>query len=545
MMPIFFHLQAHLWIAYALFFNGFLLNRICLHYSKQYRDLCKPLEAQVVMSFGFSLAFNGTLLLALDFVDASFSLAIYGLLGLSALCLGVVVRCALYRSWPTDVTKSALVLYALMFVVLFYNGGMIDQVSDAWWHMSLANKIGWANSFNLEYGHLTGVPSRYYPPLWHGNLALLRELSDQGLPAIWNAFTAWGGALKLMAYYLVGLALFKDKGIAVLGALLFALLPGFGNSYMRVSAWPAHIAYVFWFFSLYVAFNIIGQASERLTFTRHLLKVLQNYIALLVLSLILVLIFYSHQFEVLLFVGALFLYLLGLSLTRLFGNGASIMDASQPLYVYVYRCALCALMIIALWVGFKLEERATSTDDYLVLLLPVLIFVTLFLADVVSRKKRLFSKFLVLLILGILLFSVNYTHLVSLFYPDMALPLSGSGERPVVATGWFGSELALPGWHLQLRTGLLWSGVIGAILSLVMVIQKPSPAWVFISINCGFVWLLCVSPYLYTWLSDALAYHSTWRFGMLSFHQLAVAATLALSIQGFYKPSKQHNVEYH
>ena len=72
MMPIFFHSEAHLWIAYALFFNGLLLNRILLKCSHQYQRLCEPFEAQIVMSFGLSLGLNGVILLALDVIGASF-----------------------------------------------------------------------------------------------------------------------------------------------------------------------------------------------------------------------------------------------------------------------------------------------------------------------------------------------------------------------------------------------------------------------------------------------------------------------------------------
>lgn len=536
MMPIFFHAEAHLWIFYALFFNGFLLNLLFLDFSSQYRRLAKPIEAQLIISFGLSLSFNGLLLLSLDWLGVPFSLAIYVLTALTLICSGLIVLRKLYWRWQGQITWPAMALYALMFVILFYNGGMIDQVSDAWWHMSLANKIGWENSFTLKYGHLTGAPDRYYPLLWHGNLALLRELSGQQLPVIWNAFTAWGGPLKLMAYYLVGLGLFKDRKVAFCGALMFALLPGFGNSYMRVSAWPSHVAYIFWFFSLYLAFSLIDSFPAKTNLKEAAKHLVNNSLLLMVLTVGLVIIFLSHQFEILLFLGAIFVYLTGLSIARIYGrvDSTTLVDKEQTLYIWSYRLGLVVLAISAILAALNLKADARGGDDYIALLLPIGLFFTLFVADTIVKPHTWLARTMILILLIVVLASVNYQHLASLVYPDMALPLSGSREKPVLATGWFGQSLALPGWHLQLRTGLLWSGVVGVIVSLTFAVFSNRRAWVFIASNCVFIWLLCTSPYLYEWFSDVLQYHSTWRFGMLSFHQLAIGALLVWLLQALY-----------
>ena len=293
MMPIFFHIDAHLWIFLVLFLNGFCIHSLAYSISKQYREITRTLEAQVIMSFAFSLSLNGISLMLLDFLNLPFSFAKYILLTTVILALSTAFKNGFMSIWKAEVNLAAFVIYILMFIVLFYNGGLIDQISDAWWHMSLANKIGWANSFTLEYGHLTGEPTRYYPPLWHGNLALVKELSGQSIPNIWNAYTAWGGVLKLMAVYLLSASLFGDKLIGFVAALFFALLPGVGSSYMRVSAWPSHQSYIMLFFSLYLMYRLINKLMRpQMKLMSQIKQIVTEPIDIVVLFLSLVLMFF-------------------------------------------------------------------------------------------------------------------------------------------------------------------------------------------------------------------------------------------------------------
>lgn len=530
-MPIFFHAEAHLWIAYALFLNGFLLNLALCGVSNRYQEFAKSLECQVLLSFFFSLSLNGLILLTLDALNQPFSIAKTVLFSFSVIGLAAVVVGKLYSKWLIEINRFGIALYAAMFVILFYNGGLIDQISDAWWHISLANKIGWASSFTLEYGHLTGSPDRYYPPLWHANLALLRELSNQSLPIVWNAFTAWGGALKLMGYYLVGLALFKDRKTAILGSLLFALLPGFGNSYMRVSAWPSHISYIAWFFSIYTAFTLIDVKPAENRLVSHARELVKHYAVVLILGLLLVLMFFLHQFELLLFVAAFCLYFCGLSLSRLSNNRVLVapVERDSMLFASVYRVGMFGLIILSIIAAYLLRKKLVGIDYYLVVLLPIALFSVLLFIDFAPQTLKRLSRCLVFGLLGLLLLSLNYQHLASLFVPELSLPKGVSHQRPVLAVGWFGGDLSLPGWHLQLRAGLLWSGAVGALISFAIVLFKPSRGWVFIAVNALFIWLLFLSPYLYQWFTDALKYHSVWRFGMISFHPIAIAALTLLS----------------
>ena len=541
MMPIFFHANAHLWILLALFASGFTLHLLCHSISKQYRSLVAPLEAQVLISFAFSLAINGFTLLALDLTGLAFSNAIYVLPALTISLLTIALLRGVFSDWNMDVNFPGLLLYAAMFVVLFYNGGMIDQISDAWWHMSLANKIGWANSFTLDYGHLTGTPTRYYPQLWHANLALLRELSGQSLPSLWNAFTAWGGVLKLMAYYLLGCALFKNKMIGFFGALLFALLPGIGNSYMRVSAWPSHLSYIVWFFAIYFVFSFLDKSKRVLTLKGYAKFCVEQWVAIALVALLITLAFFLHQLEVLIFIIAVFLYLAGLSLYRVFAKEETelLLDAKQPALIYLYRTGLIVLILMASYLLVTSSKVGQNVDYLIVLVLPIILFVTLLIVDVLPDSKIHLARWLSLAVFVLLLATIDFKHLGSLFVYEWSLPKGLSGERPVLATGYFGGILGVAGWDLQLRNGLLWSGLVGGLLSVFMCFRKPSNAWIFTSICIGVVWLVCSSPYIYQWLSDALSYHSVWRIAILSFHPLVLAAFLFRLLTSLAKPTEQ------
>jgi len=186
-MPIFFHAESHLWIAYLFFLNGAMLSVLIRSWSQSYREITSTIEAQVLSAFFTSLLLNGVVLSLLEVGDFSFELAAYCLLSVSIVlllvCVSAIVRGhALYLNCQWSVLR--LVIYGMIFVVLFYNGGLIEQVSDAWWHMSLANKIAMANGFEPELGHLTGTNTRDYPSLWHANLALAREVS--GVSCLWS-----------------------------------------------------------------------------------------------------------------------------------------------------------------------------------------------------------------------------------------------------------------------------------------------------------------------------------------------------------------------
>jgi len=535
MMPVYFHLQSHLWIAYLFLVNGFLLHLVWRNYSNNYAAMTQSLEASVLAAFFISLTLNGVLMLSIDLLGQRFSV-LGALLPIVTFVFLLIVWVKvgwrdIKLSLKIEVGWARLCLYILVFVILFYNGGLIEQVSDAWYHMSLANKIGLESSFTLSLGHLTGTPTRYYPPLWHANLALAHTISDISIPIFWNSITAWVGVFKVMSFYLLAYALCKKKEVAILSALLFCLLPGLGDSYLRVSAWPSHIAYTAMFVQFYVGFWLADQCNAKgNSFLPALLEnLLQQKSALLLLAVLSTLIVFTHQLELLWFYSGVTIYLAGLTIYRLFGYESSkLLDLENDLLHILAYVVFSVGLVLSV---FGLYDNWSSVNNDLDRLAVGFFFLILFLfllcLTYIKIPQSDYSKILVWVALATIVIlaitSIDYRHVVSLVLPDMAYSRSGAYEAPHFVAGLLGGELKLPGWHHQLRLALLYSGLISLPISMVLVLLQPSRASIFLSSNALIAMLFIVSPYFYQWLTSTMNYHSSWRISVLVFHPIIIA----------------------
>jgi hypothetical protein len=541
MMPIYFNAESHLWIGYILFFNGLLFTWCLRGISTEFRQLTRPLEGQIISGFFLSIALNGLLLLAFDLFSVRFSSALLPLIVLSCALIGLVfifrVQLRNSQALSFEISWARVTLYAFIFVTLFYNGGLIEQIADSWWHMSLANKLALENSYTTSIGHLTGLDTRYYPPLWHANLALLKTLSGISISIFWNSFTAWGAVLKVMAFYLLSLRVCKNSNIATLAAVLFILLPGIGISYLRVSAWPSHIAYTAWFVTFYLAFAIFDKLPNshqeiKQDVVNFISKCIAPIAAILVLGTI---IFFTHQAEILWFAVAMFCYLVAASISRLGSSRTGfIIDRDHFALRVCYLIGLFLLLIVALRFAITSPYPVFGFSDTLISnVLPIFILLTLFIIELKFLPKFL-NLCLVFSLALALLGSINYTHLYSLFDPAYALPKGPFSQSSSVAIGYFGGELNVPDWRLQLRSGLLYSGVLSVVFSIVAVYLKPTRATLFLSGSSLIALLFCASPYLYHWLQSILSYHSPWRITLIVFHPIL----WALLISGLFDVAK-------
>jgi hypothetical protein len=543
-MPIFFNVESHLVIAYLFLFNGLLVNWLLRSWSTGYAQLTKPIEAQVLAAFFVSILINGALLYGLDLLNLSFAKMRFILPILTAgLVLSSVYRLsslAGIKPLRFEFGFARLGIYACVFIILFYNGGLIELPADSWWHMSLASKIASHSSFSFEFGYLDGFGQRYYPPLWHGNLALAHIVSGESFAVLWNSFTAWGGVLKVMGFYLLALSLSKKTNLAILSVIFFILLPGLGDSYLRVSAWPSHIAYTALFSFFYVAFSVLdsSKASEKcavINLKSISFDLVQERAKILCAVMLLLVIFYSHQAEIVWLTAAFLFYWIGVSVAGVFNT--SMAKQCEPAFNFTRAMGIALLLgtfLVSAWFAFNSWEGATTNIDLMVsYCLPIVILVILIYMQLGMRPQatgfaaRIYSKPLTLLLLTvivlILLYSIDLRHFVSLFDPDQAYPRGASHESFLVATGWFGGNLAIPGWHLQLRGGLLYSGIVSLPISLYLAITRPSRLTVFLAATGIFAFLFCSSPYLYQWLKDVLSYHSPWRIGIIIFHPIVIA----------------------
>lgn len=538
MMPIFFHAASHLWIFYLFFLNGLLIHYLLRSKSAEYARLTNPIEAQIVAAFMISISLNGVLLIGVDVAEARFSQLGYVLPVFTLAMVTVLesVRRDTGRIFAFEFEWRRLALYSVVFIILFYNGGLIEHVSDAWWHMSYANKIALANSFELSAGQLNGVHARYYPALWHGNLALAKTLSDTSLPVLWNSFTAWGAVIKVMGFYLLSLSLAGNRTVAFVSALLFFLLPGIGNSYMRVSSWPSHISYAAWFCLFYLMFCGLDQASRKppSSLSGWGRLILEQRVTILALALLAAVVMFAHRAELLWFGLAVLAYFLA-SLVR--GNFARAdmptADYHNAVFKLIGNFLLTACLAVALWFCYDRWDKIIAKPDFaMAYLLPAVTLAGLLflsLKDSFSRATKrsyLLTGWIILCCIA-LLASIDTRQLISLFDPEQAYTLESARERALHAIGYFGEKLNVPGWHHQLRFGLLYSGILSVPLAIYLSIIRPSRLSLFTA-GCGSLALLfCLSPYLYQWLGNILDYHSPWRIGIMIFHPIVMAAVLA------------------
>jgi len=536
MMPIFFHIESHLWIAYLFFFNGVLAQALLRSYSVSYSSLTIPFEAQVLAAFFISISLNGALLLGLDLLDKPFSLMANILLLISivlALLFFFRARSGLFNAMTRlDIGVWRIVLYGAVFVVLFYNGGLIEQSSDAWWHMSLANKLGIESSFGFDAAHLNGIHERYYPPLWHGNLALATSISDISLPVFWNSFTAWGAVIKVMGFYLFAFSLTRSVAVATLSSILFVLLPGQGVSYLRVSAWPSHIAYTAFFALYYVIFSILDSLREG---NNHISNIRQQIVMILVLLALVAIVYLSHQVELVWFVAGLLFYIVGICVLNVLVPSRADQIESERAILKLGMSLIVALVIAAgVWQLIdKWGSIQKSYDLMIASIYPVaflsFIFYTLLRRTFGNIDERSVIEISVLVAFGFLLvFMVDVRQLLSLFKPELAYPISLYSEYPVAAKGLFGHELSLPGWHLQLRPGLLFSGFLSIPISFGLAYWKTNRATVFLASASILSFLILLSPYLYEWLRQILNYNSAYRISILIFHPIVFSLLIKL-----------------
>ncbi len=544
------HIPAHLWILYSFLVNGFVVSRILCARSSLYAELLKPLEATILSSFFLSLIINGMALLVCSTVGWDFSLLRFFLPIFSVIALALLRhelgkrKEGLFLTCP-DFSRGRLLLYSLVFILLLINGGLIERLADSWWHLSLANKIALFSSFDqdLVAKHLNGITGRYYPPLWHGNLAMLHKISNISLPVLWNSFTAWGAVFKVMGFYLLALGLSNNKGMALLSALLFVLLPGLGDAYLRVSAWPSHIAYTAWFCMFYISFvffdhyrpfgvavkngSISGLIRSWLGSAR------QNGALVISFIVLAIVVFFLHQAELLWFAAGMFFYACLLVFVRLFAVFQR--DRVEPgmgfLRISVVGGVVCILFLT--WQNYwpvVVNSSEWSDVHLLVALLLGISGALLYAVSEGSLVKCLYRKKIAILLFSLvtvcILFSIDVRQLLSLFSPELSYSQPAYHGAPIYCTGWLGGSLMLPDWSMQLRQGLLYSGVLAVVVSVGMVCVEPKRGTIFLAANSIGPFLFLVSPYLYHWLMGVLHYESSWRLALLIFHPIVLAYCL-------------------
>ncbi|MDG1905450.1 MAG: hypothetical protein P8I38_07475 [Arenicella sp.] len=552
MMPLFFHAEAHLWIVYALFVNGILFTLFVRQLNASAAQIFGTHEALLVTGLLVSLLINaGLFLIASAFGFSGASASSFIKIAVVAVTVGLCLALRFFSAKQNRIQSPAstsfsflldpwmcsrFIFYALVALLLFYNGALIEQVSDAWWHLSLANTLSLDMSTANTSAHLIDAPGREYPMLWHINLAVLKLVSSHSLPELFNAATPWLAIAKLMAFFLIALGLTNNRAVATIAVALYIFLPGLGASYLRVSAWPSHVSYTAWFFAFFVVFRMMDNLglNQALAYTNQnaprnpMLNMLRmQWFYLVVFLLCVIVIYFTHKVELVWLFVAMASYLISLLLLR---------DPTclEPNWSFLHKwvgiaLAICVLFFSIYLFFMKYLGTGKSVDFFLVYSVPILLFSAIVALaikrapDKQSKSRQILAALTVLVLLAI----IDWQHLASAFYPESAYPTRESHEWALLSQGWFGGTLLVPGWHLQLRSGLIYSGILSVPIAWCLAWLRPSRATLFL-VSCGTVaLLLCISPYLYTWFRSTLSqYHSSWRVALIIFHPIVYAVLL-------------------
>ncbi len=537
-------IESHLWIFYLLFFNGFLLSQILSCYIDEYRKITEKFEAKILAGFFISVVLNGLLLWLFFHLNISISFfSIFFPICSIFLFLGTML--GIWQKRPFNLSLSLWAnlrfgVYAFVFFILCYNGGLIEQIADSWYHLSLANKIGEFRSLSIS-NHLNGVAEYSYPTLWHGNLALLNRFSEHSLPLLWNSVTPWIGSFKVMAFYLFAFGLSKSERIAFLSIVLFVLLPGMGDSYLRVSAWPSHVSYTAWFALFYVTFLFFDKLQSSVSCWGNGLNsafaigsnIKQHSVYLSILLFLIIFIFFAHRAEIVWYACGLFFYAVMIFCFSIFKNNTMrLEEPAWPLLRLYMSFVFLLIVVISILKLMPILHLQNANPEIFLLVALMLLISSAFLCIELLNLRRLSDssgiviKSLLLLLFLLVLLTVDLKQLFSLFQPHLGYPIPRSNDAAVLTTGWLDGVLKLPSWHMQLRSGLLYSSVLAIILSFALVIIRPNRLTLFLSGNAVIPFLILLSPYLYQWLTDALNYHSAWRVSLLIFHPIILACSI-------------------
>ncbi len=160
--------------------------------------------------------------------------------------------------------KTTAILIVAFFVLMLFQGGVLDMLADGWWHIAYANQMVADDSIFVSRHPITGALSNsvLYPPLWHLQLALIADLTKIDLPLLWHFAAALNALLLLSALYLMALRLRQQKNVALTGVVLHLLIIGGLISYARVGSWPGNFSYIALYYGFAAFFSLSDQFSR-------------------------------------------------------------------------------------------------------------------------------------------------------------------------------------------------------------------------------------------------------------------------------------------
>jgi len=542
----------HLTILYVLFLPGALLVLVSMRFIREAQSLINGYDLLIVFSLLFSIAVNGVIgfIFTKFYISYEHYIFVIGLIDL-LLIVAFFYKNTKERQIRIISNTESRVLYiftGVFFIIMLYNGGLLDILADSWWHMSYANRIFESSSYILDRIHLTGEIKTgiAYAPLWHLQLAFIKHVSGEELPYIWHSLAPWVVMVTLFSYYRLASVLVKNRWSPLLSVILFTLLLGGINSYFRVSPWPGNVSYVFWYLLIFLTFRYIGNVSYVfwylllfLTFRyidlqpdqkstvsavdrlHYLISgVVSNKYLILMVLLSIIVIAGVHTAQLIWYLIAFLGYYM---LIRHADNNPFISQYEIHKDYSVLTPFIVMLIIVLLFVEFyltgNLSIKAIFKDPKNYISIPIM-FVSIWLIsrllNQTTQNINIWYSLLAIFTVSSLYFVIDWGHLHALFDPSM----EAHETLPHVARKFEyiqGISLSLPSWSHQIRWGLLYSGVLAIPVSIYLAVMRRDRGSYFLASGAIIGFLGVSSPYYYAALIQLISYNSMYRIHLMIF----------------------------
>ena len=523
----------HLTILYVLFLPGALLVLVSMRFIREAQSLINGYDLLIIFSLLFSIAVNG----AIGFIFTKFNISYEHyifVIGLIDLLLIVVLfykntKVRQIRIISNTESKALYLFTSVFFIIMIYNGGLLDILADSWWHMSYANRIFESSSYILDRIHLTGEPKSgiAYAPLWHLQLAFIKHVSGEELPYIWHSLAPWIVMVTLFSYYRLASVLVKNRWSPLVSVILFTLLLGGINSYFRVSPWPGNVSYVFWYLLIFLTFRYIDkQPDQKNTVSAvdrlHSLVsgVVSNKYLILMVLLSLIVIAGVHTAQLIWYLIAFLGYYMFI---RHADNNPFIsqyeIHKDYSVLTPVIGMLIIVLLFVELYLTGNLSIKAIFKDPKNYISIPIM-FVSIWLIsrllNQTTQNINIWYSLLAIFTVSSLYFVIDWGHLHALFDPSM----EAHGTLPHIARKFEyiqGISLSLPSWSHQIRWGLLYSGVLAIPVSIYLAVMRRDRGSYFLASGAIIGFLGVSSPYYYAALIQLISYNSMYRIHLMIF----------------------------
>ena len=542
-------LAVYLYGIFFLFFPGWLIKLSFREFAVRERIGPRGWTEELVANFLLSVVITGVTsalcsIAGVGLHEVKNIFVIFGTVGLVIVCWCKLKKRGIYRvrqqAGPSEL--PVLVVIGLVFIVMVYQGGLLDFLADGWWHLAYIDQITRDDSLFISQHPIAGGPVLpiIYPPLWHLQVALISGASGVSPPIVWHFFAALSVALLLSAFFGFVLELTGSRNIALLAVVFHIFLIGGLTSYFRVAPWPGNVSYIGLYYFLALTFRMASSVAQmeriKTKSARMLAEASWETLGLLVVTSLVIV--GLHGVGAALLILAVFAYLLS---TLFFYSGKESLTL-----IHAERRVCTIILAVATFAGFLLAITVFR-DRYIFLLgsppayapfmsliIPCGFLVYLGCYPLIrcawGQKHEPWVKAVYFSILFLMLyFLIDFRHLIELFVPNSELI---GRHVPRDFQDSLGNWLFLPFWEHQLRGGLLFSGIVSLGLGLILVFLEKNRATVFIFAMSSLVLLVLFSPYFFTLGAFLIPLPSVYRVSLLLFSPLVLAVAFSMLLSG-------------